>query len=116
MSKKPGTSDYLAGFTAPAAKGAKRSKPRSEEKSPPQAVPKAAKPEKATFMLPPELMAELRAASQAIPPNAFGASLSGLVERAIAHELEALRRKWNDGEPFKASGQVVVRKGRPPKT
>ncbi len=72
--------------------------------------------EKATFLLPVELMAELRAASVDVPPRAFGSTLSALVARGVQSELAKLRREWNEGEPFKASGPVQTRKGRPPKT
>ena len=68
---------------------------------------------KATFDLPADLLAELRAASVSIPPRAFGGSLSGLAERVLRRELEALRRKHNGGRPFKA--KEPVRRGRPPK-
>ena len=73
------------------------------------------KREKMTFLFDPDLAAELRAASTEIPPKAFGATLSGMVERAVRSELEALRRKWNSGRPFNTSEPVQTRKGRPPK-
>ena len=71
--------------------------------------------EKATFMLPAELMAELRAASVDVPPRMFGSTLSALVARGVQSELAKLRRDWNDGKPFKRSGPIQTRKGRPPK-
>ena len=71
--------------------------------------------EKATFLLPVELMAELRAASVDVPPRVFGSTLSALVARGVQSELAKLRRDWNDGEPFKRSGPIQTRKGRPPK-
>jgi len=74
-----------------------------------------AKREKMTFLFDPDLAAELRAASTEIPPKAFGATLSGMVERAVRSELEGLRRKWNSGKPFDTSEPVQTRKGRPPK-
>ena len=79
--------------------------------------PTPAKPdsEKCTFLLDADVAAELRAASLEVPPKAFGPTLSALVERAVAHELKALRRKWNGGKPFKSSGPVQARRGRPPK-
>jgi hypothetical protein len=80
-----------------------------------EAAPDKANTEKVTFLLDADVVAELRAASLEVPPKAFGSTLSGLVERAVRHELEALRRKWNEGEPFKSSGPVQARRGRPPK-
>ncbi len=71
--------------------------------------------ENATFMLPAELMAELRAASVDVPPRVFGSTLSALVARGVQSELAKLRRDWNDGKPFKRSGPIQTRKGRPPK-
>ena len=71
--------------------------------------------EKATFMLPVELMAELRAASVDVPPRMFGSTLAALVARGVQSELAKLRRDWNDGKPFKRSGPIQTRKGRPPK-
>ncbi len=71
--------------------------------------------EKATFLLPVELMAELRAASVDVPPRMFGDTLSALVARGAQSELAKLRRDWNEGEPFKRSGPIQTRKGRPPK-
>ncbi len=71
--------------------------------------------EKATFMLPAELMAELRAASVDVPPRVFGSTLSALVARGVQSELAKLRRDWNEGKPFKRSGPIQTRKGRPPK-
>ncbi|MFQ5466657.1 MAG: hypothetical protein ACE5DS_00835 [Kiloniellaceae bacterium] len=68
---------------------------------------------KATFYLPPPLLAELRAAVVNVPPASIGGSLSALVERALARELVGLRRKHNGGKPFKASATAVPR-GRPP--
>jgi len=72
--------------------------------------------EKATFLLPVELMAELRAASVDVPPREFGSTLSALVARGVQGELAKLRNKWNDGEPFESSGPIQARKGRPPKS
>ena len=71
--------------------------------------------EKATFLLPVELMAELRAASVDLPPRVFGSTLSALVARGVQSELAKLRRDWNEGEPFKRSRPIQTRKGRPPK-
>ena len=71
--------------------------------------------EKATFLLPVELMAELRAASVDVPPRVFGSTLSALVARGVQSELAKLRRDWNEGEPFESSGPIQTRKGRPPK-
>jgi len=71
--------------------------------------------EKMTFLLDPDLAAELRAASTELPPKVFGATLSSMVGRAVLNELEKLRRQWNHGERFDTSGQVQTRKGRPPK-
>ena len=71
--------------------------------------------EKATFLLPVELMAELRAASVDVPPRVFGSTLSALVARGVQSGLAKLRRDWNEGEPFKRSGPIQTRKGRPPK-
>jgi len=73
------------------------------------------KPEKMPFSIPPDLAAEIRAASTELPPKAFGITLSGMVERAVRAEMEKLRRKWNNSEPFDTSGPAQVRKGRPPK-
>ena len=69
----------------------------------------------ATFLLPVELMGELRAASVNVPPRVFGSTLSALVARGVQSELAKLRRDWNDGKPFKRSGPIQTRKGRPPK-
>lgn len=71
--------------------------------------------EKATFLVPVELMAELRVASVDVPRRAFGPSLSSLVVRGVQSELAKLRRDWNEGEPFESSGPVQTQKGRPPK-
>jgi len=71
------------------------------------------KPEKMTFLFEPDLAAELRAASNRVPLEDFGGTLSGMVARVVRVELEKLRRQWNDGEPFKSA--MPVRKGRPPK-
>ena len=81
----------------------------------PKASPSAKANEKATFLLPVELMAELRAASVDVPPRVFGSTLSALVARGVQNELAKLRRDWNEGEPFESSGPVKTRKGRPPK-
>lgn len=72
--------------------------------------------EKATFLLPVGLMAELRAASVDVPPREFGSTLSALVARGVQSELAKLRRDWNEGEPFESSGPIKTRKGRPPKS
>jgi len=69
----------------------------------------------AAFLLPVELMAELRAASINVPPRAFGSTLSALVTRGVQSELAKLRRDWNEREPFESSGPIQARKGRPPK-
>jgi len=71
--------------------------------------------EKATFLLPVELMAELRAASVDVPPRVFGSPRCARVARGVQSELAKLRRDWNEGEPFRRSGPIQTRKGRPPK-
>jgi hypothetical protein len=81
----------------------------------PEGSPSESTTEKATFLLPVELMAELRAASVDVPPREFGSTLSALVARGIQSELVKLRSKWNEGESFEHSGPVRTRKGRPPK-
>ncbi len=87
---------------------------RVRESQPPlRGRDKASKPSKATFYLPPDLLAELRGASANLPPIVIGGTLSALVQRALEHELEALRRKYNKSKPFSASGSG--RRGRPPK-
>lgn len=87
----------------------------AEKAAPPSKAKPSAAPEreKATFYLRRDVLDELRAASLMLPPLVLGGSLSALVERALERELEALRRRHNEGEPFEASGPV--RKGRPPK-
>ncbi len=71
--------------------------------------------EKATFLLPVELMAELRAASVDVPPRMFGDTLSALVARGVQSELAKLRRDWNDGEPFSVPGRYRRERGGRPK-
>ena len=81
----------------------------------PKGATSSSSSEKATFLLPAELMAELRAASVDVPPREFGSTLSALVASGVQSELAKLRRDWNDGKPFKRSGPIQTRKGRPPK-
>ena len=63
---------------------------------------------KATFDLPPELMAELRVASAL-----SGETLAAIAERGLTAELQRLRRKIMGGKPFPMP--VKKRKSRPPK-
>ena len=63
---------------------------------------------KATFDLPPDLMAELRTAS-----TLAGETLAAIAERGLKHELERLRDEIMGGRPFPMP--VKTRKGRPPK-
>ena len=70
---------------------------------------------KATFDLPADLLQEMRIVSVDVPLRAIGGSLSGLVEIAVRKELEELRAKYNNAKPFKSSGPVHARRGRPPK-
>lgn len=69
---------------------------------------------KATFDLPQDLLTEMRCCSVDVPLRAIGGSLSGLVEMAVRRELKALRAKHNGGKPFKSTGPVSARRGRPP--
>ena len=80
-----------------------------------KASPSESVNEKATFLLPAELVAELRSASVNVPPRVFGSTLSALVARGVQRELAKLRRDWNEGEPFESSGPIQARKGRPPR-
>jgi post-segregation antitoxin (ccd killing protein) len=91
---------------------ARRKRPNLKAKAEPA---KASTTTKVTFLLDADLVAELRAASLDVPPRSFGGTLSALVERAVRSELKGLRRKWNEGEPFKPRGHVQARRGRPPK-
>jgi hypothetical protein len=63
---------------------------------------------KATFDLPPELMAELRTAS-----TLAGETLAAIAERGLMAELQRLRRKIMGGKPFPMP--IKTRKGRPPR-
>ena len=65
---------------------------------------------KATFDLPPELLAELRVASVIA-----GETLASICERALSDELERLRTELNDGRQFPMPAQPRARRGRPPK-
>jgi hypothetical protein len=80
----------------------------SKQKPPPERST-----DKVTFIIGSEVVAELRAASSEVPPKHFGTTLSAMVERSVAAELGKLRKKWNDGKPFKSD--AAPRKGRPPK-
>ncbi len=62
---------------------AKEAHKQAEAADAAKAAKEAAKAEreKMTFLFDPDLAAELRAASTEIPPKAFGATLSGMVER-----------------------------------
>lgn len=72
---------------------------------------------KATFDLPADLLTELRVASVTVPLRAIGGSLSGLAEKALRRELEELRDRFNDGEPFEPEEgeEPRARRGRPPR-
>jgi hypothetical protein len=63
---------------------------------------------KATFDLPPELMAELRVAS-----TLAGETLAAIAERGLSAELQRLRDEIMGGKRFPM--RVKTRKGRPPK-
>jgi len=71
-------------------------------------APTEAKPtrSKATFDLPPELVAELRTASVLA-----GETLAAIAERGLGAELKRLRGKIMGGKPFPMP--VKARKGRP---
>jgi len=88
-------------------------KKRARAKSKAKAPQKPAR-SKATFDLPADLLQELRVASVSVPLRAIGGSMSGLVEIAIRHELEDLRRAYNKGRPFESDEPVKARRGRPP--
>ena len=64
---------------------------------------------KATFDLPPELMAELRVASAL-----SGETLAAIAERGLKAELQRLRKKIMGGKRFPMP--VKARKRRPPKS
>ncbi len=64
---------------------------------------------KATFDLPPELMAELRVASAMA-----GETLAAIAERGLTEELQRLRDQIMGGKPFPMP--VKKRKGTPPKS
>ncbi len=63
---------------------------------------------KATFDLPPELMAELRTASVLA-----GETLAAIAERGLSTELKRLRDEIMGGKPFPMPRKT--RQGRPPK-
>ena len=63
---------------------------------------------KATFDLPPELMAELRTAS-----TLAGETLASIAERGLSAELQRLRDEIMGGKRFPLP--VKTRRGRPPK-
>ncbi len=63
---------------------------------------------KATFDLPPELVAELRTASVLA-----GETLASIAERGLTAELKRLRGKIMGGKPFPMP--LKARRGRPPK-
>jgi hypothetical protein len=63
---------------------------------------------KATFDLPPDLMAELRTAS-----TLAGETLAAIAERGLSAELQRLRDEIMGGKPFPMP--VKTRKGRSPK-
>ena len=73
-----------------------------------EAKDKKAKRYKATFDLPPDLMAELRVASAI-----SGGTLATLAETGLRDGLQRLRDEFMGGKPFPM--QVKTRKGRPPK-
>jgi hypothetical protein len=64
---------------------------------------------KATFDLPPELMAELRTAS-----TLAGETLAAIAERGLSAELQRFRDEIMGGKRFPMP--LKTRKGRPPKT
>ncbi len=72
----------------------------------------AAKPprSKATFDLPPELLAELRVASVMA-----GETLASIAEQALSDELQHLRDEFNAGKRFPMPSKPRARRGRPPK-
>lgn len=94
---------------APAAASAPR--PDLKVVPPPAASPQKKKVQ-ATFQLPPELLEEARDTVVALagPPESL--TLATLVARGIERELQALRKKHNDGERF-PSRQSPLRQGRP---
>jgi hypothetical protein len=78
---------------------------RSKRQAPTKAKPIRSK---ATFDLPPELVAELRTASVLA-----GETLASIAERGLTAELKRLRGKIMGGKPFPVP--VEARRGRPPK-
>lgn len=76
-------------------------------------APSKATTEKATFTLPTELLAELRAMAVELPPKAFP-SISGFAAEAIREAVEKARRDHNQGQPFESEERPKVRTGRPP--
>jgi len=74
-----------------------------------EAKDKKTKRYKATFDLPPELMAELRVASAM-----SGETLATLAEDGLRAGLQRLRDEFMGGKPFPM--QVKTRKGRPPQS
>ena len=71
---------------------------------------------KATFDIDADLLDELRVASVMLPPEAVGASLSALAERALRRELQRLRDEFNRGRPFPTPATVRARKGPKPRS
>jgi hypothetical protein len=81
---------------------ARRKRPTLPDAEPPRS--------KATFDLPPELMAELRVASVI-----SGETLGSIAERALSDELKRLRTEFNSGKRFPMPSKARARRGRPPK-
>jgi hypothetical protein len=81
---------------------ARRKRPTPTDAKPPRS--------KATFDLPPEVIAELRVASVI-----SGETLGALAERALIAELEHLRAEYSGGKRFPMPSKPKARKGRPPK-
>ncbi len=79
----------------------------------PEPTPKAKAPEpkrsKATFDLPPDLVAELRVASVLTGAR----NLSALAEGALRAEIERLRQEFHGGRPFPMPEKARAKRGRP---
>ena len=82
--------------------------PEPEAATPPAKAPQKDR-SKATFDLPPELVAELRVASVLTGQR----NLSALAEEALQAELERLRQEFNGGKPFPVPDKARAKRGRP---
>jgi len=78
----------------------------------PEPSKKEPKKARATFHLPKELMEECRAAVVHLAGPPVRLTLAAMAEDALRKELERLKKKHNEGEPFPSS-DVKLRGGRP---